>query len=478
MTTRTPSGAARVPRPRIHFTPTRNWMNDPNGLIYHDDRWHMYFQYNPEGNDWGNMSWGHASSRDLQNWTEHQVALEHTHDEQVYSGSIVAAPLGSPDHLRAIYTSAYADGRQAQSEATSTDGGITWSRNPDNPVLDRGTSNFRDPKVIIWTDSSGRKRWVMLAVEAEERRVLFYGSEDLASWEYLSSFGPIGPIGVVWECPDLFSLPVDGDPRQLRWVLTISTNPVGEDPDADGSSMSYIDGNFDGHTFTSSSQTLTRLDYGRDFYAGVTFADTPNGAAIMLGWMSNWRYADRFPTHPWRGAMSLPRELSLRSVRGTPHLIQRPRGIDGTSLDAGPRAETAPEGGTAWQVSAHTLIELAWDPSDTGTTSLALHAADEFVVLTHHADSEHLTITRGGPGADAIHPDFPSTTTLPLSASRPAHLLVCLDGPLLEVFAANGEAVASNLVLLGPGPITATLSTHRRGPVSVSRVDLADRSHR
>ncbi|GAA1962737.1 glycoside hydrolase family 32 protein [Agromyces allii] len=479
-----------VPRPRFHFTPQRNWMNDPNGLVYDRGLWHLYFQYNPEGADWGNMSWGHATSPDLRHWTEHEVALRYRDGEQVFSGSIVAtgAAAGAADSgaghdsadggtlLTAFYTSAYDDDHQAQSRATSRDGGYTWQPDPQNPVLDRGTSAFRDPKVVRVTDAAGATRYVMLTVEADDRQVLFYASPDLRTWEHVSTFGPLGATGVVWECPDLVPLAVDGDPDDIRWVLLLSTNPVGDDPNPDGSSMHYIVGSFDGVSFTPDVAELTRLDHGRDFYAGVTFDSAPDGEAIMLAWMSNWRYAGAFPSSPWRGAMSLPRRMSLRTVAGVVRLVQQPVGFVGELL-AGAEASTfvGASQPADFTLSGHSLVELAWDPASTGALRLLLRGdADALVELSHEPSSNVLIVTRGGAAMEAVHPNFPSTSTvvLPGSGDQPLRLLVSLDGHLLEVFANDGEATVSNLVLLGAGPILATLITELPGPISATVVDV------
>lgn len=461
-----------VPRPTFHFTPRRNWMNDPNGLVHDRGLWHLFYQFNPEGSEWGNMSWGHATSKDLQHWTEHPVALRFHDGEQIFSGSIVSTPTADGTELTAYYTSAYADGRQAQSRATSNDGGFTWELDADNPVLDRGTSAFRDPKVIRYTDEAGRLCWILLAVEAEDRQVHFYTSDDLRSWEHASAFGPLGPTGVVWECPDLVPLPLDDDPDDMRWVLILSTNPVGDHADRDGSSMSYVVGRFDGTRFTTDSAELVRLDSGRDFYAGVTFDNAPRGAAIMVGWMSNWRYAEAFPSTPWKGAMSLPRQLALGTVRGRPRLVQRPPTFLLEQLTRATQATLViTEQPVDLSLSGHSVLDLRWDPATTGTVSVRLHGdADARVELEHTGRT--LRVTRRGSAAETVHADFPSTSVTEVGTGGPVRLLLSLDGPLLEIFSNHGEATVSNLVPLGRGPIVATVYTERRGAVAYTAVDV------
>lgn len=463
-------------RPAFHFTPQRNWMNDPNGLVYDRGLWHLYYQYNPEGPDWGNMSWGHATSTDLQHWTEHPVALPHREGEQIFSGSIVASASDVGPLLTAYYTSAYDDGHQAQSRANSTDGGFTWETDPSNSILDRNTSAFRDPKVIRYADAGGELRWIMLAVEADDRQVLFYSSTDLHTWEYQSAFGPLGVDGVVWECPDLVALPVDGDPDTIRWVLLISTNPVGEDADPEGSSMSYLIGDFDGTTFTADSSELTRLDHGRDFYAGVTFDNAPAGEKVMMAWMSNWSYAREIPSAPWRGAMSLPRRLSLRTIGGSPRLIQQPpKFIQEQLLAADPAARMSLAQPIHMTLSGHSLMELQWDPNTTGQLRLTLQGdAESEVVIEHSPATGALRVTRQGAAVQAVHAAFPSTSTVALDALAPVRLLLSLDGPLLELFINDGEATAANLVLLGSGPVTARFAAELPGHVSVLLQDVRE----
>lgn len=429
-----------LPRPRFHLAPARNWMNDPNGLVFTGDRWHAFFQFNPEGNDWGNMSWGHASSSDLLHWDEHPVALRHRPGEQIYSGSVVAGDDGA---LTAFYTSAYDRGIQAQSRATSVDGGFTWTMDAANPVLDRRSADFRDPKVVRVPGGG----WLMLTVEAVERRVVIYASDDLSTWRETGSFGPLGPEGVVWECPDLVRLPVEGSTERV-WVLLLSTNPVGDDADPAGSAMHYVVGDLEGGVFRSDADDLRPLDHGRDCYAGVTFDSAPGGAAVMLAWMGNWRYAHVVPSSPWRGAMSSPRTLGLRRTGDALHLVQRP---------VLPRVE-APEVDSP-VFEPHAVIDVRWDPAASGTVRLRLEGeGDAAVEIVHDPAARTLSVSRAGRAADALHPDFAGVRTAPLADAASGALTLVIDGPLLEVFADDGATVLSHLITLGGGLVTLSAS--------------------
>jgi levanase len=264
----TDSPADEQYRPYLHFTPEQNWMNDPNGLVYHKGVYHLFFQHNPSGTGWGNMSWGHATSTDLLHWTEQPVAIPQTFNtdgvsvEDIFSGSIVvdtdnSSGFGTAANppLVAIYTSAYTEahptlvGKQAQSLAYSIDDGATWTKYKGNPVLDRDSNNFRDPKVFRYSGPAG-DYWVMAAVEATEYKVVLYKSDDLKTWEHLSDFGPANAVGGIWECPELFPIAVDGDPNNIKWVMVVSINPGSV---SGGSGGQYFVGDFDGVTFTSES---------------------------------------------------------------------------------------------------------------------------------------------------------------------------------------------------------------------------------
>jgi fructan beta-fructosidase len=239
-------------RPQFHFSPAENWMNDPNGLIFYQGRYHLFFQYNPSGTTWGNISWGHAVSRDLTHWRQLPLAIPQDDSEYVFSGSVVVdtgntSGFGTAARpaLVAIYTSAYkASGMQAQSLAYSTDGGLTFTKYAGNPVIDLASTNFRDPHVFWYAPA---REWRMVVALSADHKISIYRSADLKSWTHLSDFGPLGAVGGVWECPDLFPLAVDGNPHKIRWVMVVNINPGGI---AGGSGAQYFTGSFDGTTFT------------------------------------------------------------------------------------------------------------------------------------------------------------------------------------------------------------------------------------
>ncbi|MDQ1130080.1 glycoside hydrolase family 32 protein [Microbacterium sp. SORGH_AS_0888] len=336
-------------RPVAHLTAHDTWLNDPNGLVYVDGVYHAYYQNNPLGTAWGNMSWGHATSTNLTDWTEHETAILFTEDEQIFSGSVVVDKANTAGFagagqvaLVAIYTSVRSGDvgrseRQAQALAYSLDGGMRWTKYPHNPVLDVGSDAFRDPKVF-WHGDTQAGRWVMVAVEATDHRVVLYTSTDLIHWEFASDFGPAHACGGVWECPDLFPLVVDGS-RETKWVLVVSLNPGGI---AGGSGTQYFIGDFDGRTFvpdrlstSASLETFDWLDYGPDYYAAVSFSNVPEDRRLTLGWMNNWEYAEATPTFPWRSALTLVRELSMSGSPGSYVLRQRPvlpSHIDGLTI--------------------------------------------------------------------------------------------------------------------------------------------------
>lgn len=311
-------------RPRAHFTPAQNWINDPNGLLYYKGKYHLFFQHNPSGILWGNMSWGHSVSSDLQRWEHLPVAIDCTDTTGIFSGSAVVdfnntSGFGSTDNppLIAIYTVHQNDeSNQSQHIAYSLDEGLTWTKYADNPVLDLGMKDFRDPKVS-WNEFT--ESWLMTIAKPHEYKIAFFSSTDLKNWDHLSDFGPLGATGGIWECPDLFSLRApNGD---LKWVLLVSLNPGGI---AGGSGTQYFIGDWDGKTFSTDQSETKWIDYGRDNYAGVTFHNAPDNRRIFLAWMSNWDYAAKLPSPIWRGSMTTPRELALVDYNNDLHLSSLP----------------------------------------------------------------------------------------------------------------------------------------------------------
>jgi len=311
-------------RPRVHFTPAQNWMNDPNGLLYYKGKYHLFFQHNPQGILWGNMSWGHAVSTDLLSWQYLPVAIECTDTTGIFSGSAVvdetnSSGFGSLDNqpLVAIYTVHQNDeSNQSQHIAYSLDEGLTWVKYADNPVLDLGMKDFRDPKVT-WEPIT--KTWLMTVAKPQEFKIAFFRSTDLKSWQYVSDFGPLGATGGIWECPDLFPLLTPNG--QSKWVLIVSLNPGGV---AGGSGTQYFIGDWDGENFTTDQSSTKWIDYGRDNYAGVTFNHTPDNRRIFIGWMNNWDYAAKLPSPIWRTSMTTPRELAIAEVNGDLLLTSHP----------------------------------------------------------------------------------------------------------------------------------------------------------
>jgi levanase/fructan beta-fructosidase len=290
-------------RPRIHFTPKKNWINDPNGLLWHDGEYHLYFQHNPYGNLWGNMSWGHAVSKDLISWEELPVAIEGNSEVGIFSGSAIfdaTNSAGFGEAIIAIYTSAEKE-HQSQYLAYSLDKGRTFTRYEGNPILDLGMKDFRDPKVFRYNNE-----WRMVVVKSKEHSAAIYSSKNLKEWVHLSDFHHDEKEDVVWECPDLFRLEFHG---KRHWVMIISVNPGGIN---NLSGTKYFIGEFDGTTFTA-TQDAQWLDWGRDNYAGVTYNDEPHGERIFIGWMKHW-YTDSqemVVDTPWNGSMTIPRKLSL-----------------------------------------------------------------------------------------------------------------------------------------------------------------------
>lgn len=306
-------------RPSYHFSPLYGWMNDPNGMVYKDGEYHLFYQYNPYGSKWGNMSWGHAISKDFVNWEHLPVAIAPDALGTIFSGSAVVdfdntAGFGA-GAIVAIYTQN--SDRQVQSIAYSIDNGRTFTKYESNPVLVSEARDFRDPKVF-WYE--GTKRWIMVLAVGQEMQ--FFSSPNLKDWTFESSFGEgEGAHGGVWECPDLFELPVEST-NEKKWVLLCNLNPGGP---FGGNATQYFVGSFNGKEFVNESPSKTKwMDWGKDHYATVTWSDAPDNRRIAIAWMSNWQYANDVPTSQYRSPNSVPRDLSLFTVDGETYLQSAP----------------------------------------------------------------------------------------------------------------------------------------------------------
>lgn len=449
-------------RPLLHFTPPRNWTNDPNGLIYHNGEYHLFYQHNPFGDQWGHMSWGHAVSKDLFSWEHLPVAIPEADGVMIFSGTAVfdrdnTSGLGSASNppLIAAYTGH--DTRkplQHQNIAFSTDRGRTWSRFPGNPVIDIGAADFRDPKVFWHTPT---KRWVMVVALAAEKRAFFYSSPDLKQWTKLSEFGAEGRTGVPnWECPDLFEMPIEGSPGDTRWILTIN---VGGNGPAEGSGCQYFVGRFDGTRFINDNKPdeVLWLDRGRDFYAFQSFNDAPDNKRIGLAWMVSTPYAHATPTTPYRGSMTIPREYTLVRTPEGLRLAQRPlstttaylvsRGAKETRADNQPITAKTPRGAIAQATTA--LIEAEFEPGSSERFGIKVReGSTEFTAVGFDVKKQQLFIDRRQSGRVDFHPQFPGIHTAPLSppANGRVKLIVVVDQGSVETFSGDGLASITSLI--------------------------------
>lgn len=438
-------------RPRFHFTPARNFMNDPNGLVFYKGEYHLFYQHNPFGATWGHMSWGHAVSPDMLRWQHLPVALSEEDGVMIFSGSVVVdgqnssgfceAKDGDRSCLVAVYTG-HGHGKQTQNLAYSNDRGRTWTKYARNPVIDLGLKDFRDPKVF-WAEPT--QRWIMVTVLPDQHKVRFFSSPDLKAWTALSDFGPAGATGGVWECPDLFRLPIEGEPGQMRWVLDVDINPGGI---AGGSAGQYFVGRFDGTRFVPEDPASPTLwaDYGKDFYASLSFSDVPvsDGRRIWMGWISNWQYANEEPTAPWRGAQSVPRTLKLHRTADGLRLVQAPsRELE--ALRTTPHATTISSSGPL-PPSAEIVLEVR--PGDWKEAGIRLsNAAGEEVIVGIASTPLEVFVDRRHSRKTPFHAAYPGRHAGPVAwRDGTITLRILFDRSVVEVFANDGETVVTDRV--------------------------------
>jgi len=445
-------------RPYLHFAPKKNWMNDPNGMVYFEGEYHLFFQYNPNDSVWGPMHWGHAVSKDMISWEELDIALYPDENGTIFSGSAVVDWENTTGFFQekpgivAIFTH-HLDSveggppTQSQSLAYSHDKGRTWTKYEENPVLSHQTKiDFRDPKVF-WNKETNK--WVM--VLATGQTISFYTSTNLIDWEFESEFGDDhGSHDGVWECPDLFKLSVE-DSKEEKWVLLVS---IGDNPQFNnGSRTQYFIGEFDGSTFTPDHSSVKWLDFGKDNYAGVSFSDLPkeDGRRIYLGWMSNWRYANEVPTGDWRSQMTLPRELSLRKSGGDYKVIQHPvkelaayfsqiEEIHNVSVsDNGPKKYS--------MKGSYLEIILNLERVNASQFGITLHhTKEQSTSITFDSTEKVMSLNRQKSGEIDFSTNFPHDQKLKMENINNIELRIVIDSSSVELFVNDGEYALTSLI--------------------------------
>ncbi|MCI7400167.1 MAG: DUF4980 domain-containing protein [Prevotella sp.] len=414
-------------RPVYHHTPQYGWMNDPNGMFYKDGVWHLCYQFNPYGSQWENMTWGHSTSTDLVHWTANPTAITPDALGTIFSGCCVVdknntAGFGN-DAVIAFYTSAGA--RQMQSMAYSTDGGKTFTKYKNNPIITSNVPDFRDPHVF-WNAEAGF--WNMILAAGQQMSI--YSSKDLKEWKHESDFGAeYGNHGGVWECPDLMKMKVRGTDKE-KWMLICNINPGGP---FGGSATQYFIGEFDGHKFTCEDEPSETkwMDYGKDHYATITFDNAPEGRHIGIAWMSNWQYANQVPTKQFRSANSIARDFGLFEYNGETYCSVSPA----KEMDAvrGQRISSPSE-------TCEIVVQLKGDAQLTLRNSKG-----EKVVITYDAVEQTIDFDRRRSGDVSFSEAFPCIVTSP-TYGQAKTLRIFVDRCSIEMFEGDGKMSMTNLV--------------------------------
>lgn len=415
-------------RPVFHHTPVYGWMNDPNGMFYKDGVWNLYFQYNPYGSQWENMTWGHSTSTDLVHWKFQGAPIQPDAIGTIFSGSAVVdknntAGLGK-GAVVALYTSAGEN--QTQSMAYSTDNGKTFTKYEGNPIITSTVPDFRDPHVF-WNEDI--KKWNMILAAGQHMEI--YTSDNLKDWKYESSFGEkYGNHGGVWECPDLMKMKVRGTDKE-KWMLICNINPGGP---FGGSATQYFVGDFDGHKFTCDSKPeVTKwMDYGKDHYATVTFDNAPEGRRVAIAWMSNWQYANQVPTQQYRSGNSIPRDLGLFEYKGETYcsVVPSPEMTAARSKKVGKKLTESCE--MVVNLKGNATITLSNDKG-------------EKVVMNYDAKAETFSMDRTKSGKVDFSKDFAAVTKAP-TYGKISQLRIFIDKSSIEALDADGKMSMNNLV--------------------------------
>lgn len=455
-------GFSQQYRPVYHYSPPENWANDPNGMVYLDGEYHLFFQYNPFGNTPGHLSWGHAVSTDLKNWKTLPVGLPEIKNgdgstTMIFSGCAVVDslntsgffPKGFKKGLVAIFTSHInKDGQgqaQHQSLAFSTDKGRTWKFYSKNPVLDIGLKDFRDPNIIWYPE---KQSWILTLAKPLEHTVQFYESKNLKDWALLSEFGKQGDISKIWECPSLTKVPVEGS-NESKWVLVVSSGHR----QANYLAEQYFVGDFDGKHFTVQKQNeIFYVDEGKDFYASIPFYNLPktHKKPVLIGWANDWVYASSIPTQTYRGQFSVAREMSLyKETDGTYKLKQNPivkKGIPTylANLKPGDKLQSP----LAKSNNNSYRLKIKFDLTNAKGFDLhLLKNANESTILSYDSASQLLSLDRTKSGKTDFHERFPSIESIKLAPGNGAIWLdILVDKSIIEVYGNDGKATITDLV--------------------------------
>jgi levanase len=464
-------------RPQYHFTPPAGFMNDPAGLVYWNG-WQLYYQYNPFSMTAGYPSWGHAFSHDLLHWQNLPIAIANGPDGQIFTGSTVVDTQNTSGFfdemgLVAIYT-LNRPYREVQHVAYSENGGVTFTKYDGNPVLDLDLSDCRDPKVF-W--HAPTQRWIMAIVLPKTRQVLFYASLDLKAWSFSSRFGPVGIEVCEWECPNLLEVSLEGSDEK-KWVLLIGINPGAP---LGGSINIYYVGNFDGTSFHADDPVTRVMDFGMDYYAVQTFNSAPGDRAIAIGWASNWQYTQVVPTFPWRGALSIPRILTLRKIKSQRNtfLVQNPISLEslrdktlyeGSALLGSDPLSISLQGNASFEFNTTLVVRSNQRGMASRLIIEILNVAREKITIGYDWPTSRVFVDRSG-ALGFSDPSFsPHFETACFGAEDALKLHVLVDQSMLEVFVNEGLHVCSTVFYMRHG--TPTEMSWRMEEGTVEATDL------
>jgi len=439
-------------RPQFHFSPATNWCNDPNGLVYNNGSFHLFYQYNPFGNIWGHMTWAHATSKDLVHWKHLPIAIPEEDGIMIFSGTCVVdknntSGFGKEGNfpMVAVYTGHIENVNQSQHIAYSLDDGVSWTKYAGNPVLDLHKKDFRDPK-IFWHEP--KKYWVMAVMLPVEHIIQFYSSNNLKDWKHLSDFGPVGDTSGVWECPDLTQVPVEGLPGKKKWLLQMSMNAT----------MQYYVGEFDGEKFINENpvEKINRPDYGPDYYAAIAYNQLPaNVLPTTIGWVNNWNYANEIPTSPWKSAMSLPRNLSVKKTGNEWLLIQKPvAAVNGLRKNMKSFTKEPVLAEKILPVSGKQFeIEFTIEPGFSSVSGIRIAKQnDQYLEIGYDAAKQVIYIDRSKAGNNRFTENFKKLSRFEKNVTttrQKIKMRIYFDNSIAEVFVNDGELAFTAQVFSG-----------------------------